>query len=140
MSGKAVSFFTYQARWELHEWHGQVKKAIIKKEQTKKEAAEKLRKEVYNALFYGRETVINFDTMIPSMKKDYDIAGTLPLKDMIFHRENLLADLNGPKSLLRPYEDVDKDGNKGNFLPRVDMFNIICLSNMSDPDCDDEII
>ena len=44
MSGKAVTFFTYQSKWELYEWHGQVKKAIIKKEQTKKEAAEHFRK------------------------------------------------------------------------------------------------
>ena len=73
------------------------------------------------------------------MKNDYDIKGVLPLKDMVFNRANFLADLKGPKTFLRPEEDVDPDGNKGNFIPK-DGFNIILLSNMSDSDCDDEII
>jgi len=77
--------------------------------------------------------------MVPAMKTDYDIAGTLPLKDMVFHRANFVTDLKGPKTFLRPEEDVDKDGNKGNYFMR-DEFNIIIHSNMSDPDCDDEII
>jgi len=97
------------------------------------------RKQIYNAAFYGKEAVFNFDTMVPAMKKDYDIKDVCPLKDMIFDRPKFVADLSGPKTFLRPEEDVDPDGNKGNFCYRKE-YNAILLSNMSDPDCDDEII
>jgi hypothetical protein len=139
MSGQASTFFTYQAKWEHFGWHGQVKKAVIKKEQTKKEAAEALRKAIYGSIFYGRELVIDNDTMVPALKTDYDIKDTLPLKDMIFHRANFVADLKGPKTFLRKDEDVDKDKNQGNFV-LDENFNLIMLSNMKDEDCDDEII
>ena len=77
--------------------------------------------------------------MVPAMKKDYDIKGTLPLKDMVFDRSKFVADLKGDKTFLRADENVDKDGNKGNYCFKEE-YNMILLSNMSDPDCDDEII
>ena len=139
MGGKAQTFFTYQAQWEYYSFHGQVKKAIIAKEQTKKEAAENFRGAVYKSVFYGNDLVVDCDTMVPSFKEDYDIKDVLPLKGMVFHRANFIADLKGPKTFLRATENVDKDGNKGNFC-LDEKFNIIINCNMADPDCDDEII
>ena len=84
---------------------------------------------------------MNFETMVPAMKKDYDIPGVLPLKDLIFDREKFMADMQGPKTFLRPEEDVDNDGNKGNFIfTHPENYNIVLLTNMEDPDYDDEVI
>ena len=80
--------------------------------------------------------VVHLDTMVPSMKTDYDIPGILPLKDMVFNRPALFENY---RQLLKGNEDVDKFNNKGLYT-MDDKFNMIILSNMEDPDCDDEII
>ena len=84
---------------------------------------------------HGRYLVLNLDTMVPTFS-DYDIKESSPLKDYFFHRANLFEKHKG---WLRPDEDKDLQGNKGLFAlnPR---FNLIILSNMTNPDCDDEII
>ena len=78
--------------------------------------------------------VWNFEGMVPEMA-NYD-GRDLPLKDMIFQRENLLQNY---KTLLKPGENFDINKIVNNFNIRND-FNIVLLADMSDPDTDDEII
>ena len=83
----------------------------------------------------GRRLVIHLSTMVPTFG-DYDIKDVCPLKDHFFNRKN-----TGEKcrEWIKPDEDFDVHKNKG-FFECHKKFNIIILSNMSDPDCDDEII
>jgi len=90
--------------------------------------------------------VVDLDTMVPPIKTDYDIPGTLPLKSIILNRKELRNDFIHKKAegkmnfTLSESENVDKLDNKGCFHMEDENFNLIFLSNMSDPDCDDEII
>ena len=63
----------------------------------------------------------------------------LPLKEYVFDRKKFIADLKGEKKFLREDEDVDKDGHKGHFKMTAE-FQLILLSDMSDPDFDDELV
>ena len=87
MSGKLATFFSYnQGTFDLH---AEVKKCIIHKKQSKEDVQEIFRSQLVRAIKYNRNEdlswIINFDTMCPALKKDYD-SKTLPLKDMIFNR------------------------------------------------------
>ena len=77
--------------------------------------------------------------MVPSFKNDYDIPrDKMPLENLIFDRA-AFTDGENYKAILRDGEDVDDHGNVGMFRMHKD-FNIVILHNMSDPDCDDEIV
>ncbi len=54
MHGQAKPFFTYQAVWEMLEFHAEVKKAIIAKTQSKKDASDNLRRFLISNMAYGR--------------------------------------------------------------------------------------
>ena len=133
MHGQAATFFTYNA--QVFEFHAEVKKAIVHKTQSKEDAAEAFRKELVSAMKYGRPLVVHIKTMVPRFS-DYDMKGVLPLENHFFHRQNTF---DNAKQWLRPHEDKDIFGNEGNFHVNEN-FNLIILSNMTDPDCDDEII
>ena len=117
------------------EFHAEVKKAIVHKTQSKKDASENLRRTIISNMKYGRNLVLHLDTMVPRFS-DYDMKDACPLKDHFFHRANLFDHY---KEWLRPEEDVDEDGNKGMFHLNP-AFNLILLSNSTDPDCDDSIV
>ena len=117
------------------EFHAEVKKAIVAKIQTKKEASDNLRRFMISNMKYGRHLVLNLDTMVPTFS-EYDMKDACPMKDHFFHRANTYEH---HKKWLRPEEDKDVQGNKGLFRLNP-TFNLIILSNMTDPDCDDEII
>ena len=90
----------------------EVKYCIIAKKQTKLEVAEKTRAALVSSMKYGRQLVLNLKTMVPFLKRDYDIKGTLPLKEMIFDRPKLVE---GHRQLLKEGEDEDVAHNKGKF-------------------------
>ena len=71
--------------------------------------------------------------MVPTLA-DYN-SNSLPL-DHVFDREKTFQ---APKKIIKPDEDEDMHKNKGMFDIHQD-YNLIILSDMSDPDCDDEII
>ena len=79
---------------------------------------------------------VNLANMCPSLKKDYDIPGVLPLKDIVFDRPALMQRY---KELVRPDEDYDEDRNKGQYLIN-DHFTMVITSDMSDECCDDAIV
>ena len=54
----------------MHEAHAEVKRVIIAKKQTKEEASAILREKVLNDMRFGRQTVLNIETMV-LMWKDY---------------------------------------------------------------------
>ena len=62
----------------------------------------------------------------------------LPLENLIFDRA-AFTDGENYKAILKDEEDVDDNGNKGMYRMKKD-FSIVILHNMSDPDCDDEIV
>ncbi len=72
--------------------------------------------------------------MVPTLA-DYSSPNHLPL-DHVFNREKTFLT---PKKIIKPDEDEDMYKNKGLFDTHKD-YNLIILSDMSDPDCDDEII
>ena len=72
--------------------------------------------------------------MVPTLA-DYSSPNHLPL-DHVFSREQTFKN---PKKIIKPEEDEDQHKNKGLFDAHKE-FNLIILSDMSDPDCDDEII
>ena len=117
------------------EFHAEVKKAIVAKTQSKKDASNNLRRFLISNMKHGRHLVLNLDTMVPTFS-DYDLADACPLKDYFFHRANLFEKHKG---WLRPDEDKDIQGNPGLFALNP-KYNLIILSNMANPDCDDEII
>ena len=86
-------------------------------------------------MIQGRYLVLNIDNMAPIFS-DYDLADACPLENYFFHRNNLFEK---NKQWLRPEENKNEWGHNGQFTinPR---FNLIILSNMSDPSMDDEII
>ena len=133
MSGQAYTYFRYNT--EPFELHGWAKRCSIKKEISKEEVSEEFRRQLVNLMRVGNTLVVHLDTMVPQLKTQYDNA-ILPLKDMIFDRPKL--DQNY-KQLLKAGEDFDKYKNKGMYSMDND-FNMAILSNMSDPDYDDEIL
>ena len=139
MSGKAETFFEYGTNYLRYDFHGDVKKAIIKKSISKDEVAENLRTKIKHALKRGQLLVINCDTMVPAFKTDYNKPDKkVPLENLIFDRA-AFTDGENYKAILKDGEDVDDHGNVGMFMMKPD-FNIIILHNMSDMDCDDEIV
>jgi len=79
--------------------------------------------------------------MVPSFRNDYNKPDKkMPLENLIFDRPAFLDGTNY-KSILRDEEDYDNETppNKGCFIMKPD-FNIIILHDMSDADCDDEIV
>ena len=92
------------------------------------------------------DLVVDLNTMVPPIKEDYDIEGILPLKDIILNRKELRNDFINKKAkgemnfTLSKTENVDKLKNKGCFHMVDENFNIVFISNMSDPDYDDEIV
>ena len=85
------------------EFHAEVKKAIVAKTQSKKDASEVLRRYFLSNMLGGRYLVLNLDTMVPTFS-DYDLKDGCPLKDYFFHRNNLFEKHKG---WLRPNEDKD---------------------------------
>ena len=83
---------------------------------------------------HGRQLVLDFDTMVPTVA-DYDTADC-PIKELLFDKEKLFVDY---KKIVKESEDMDTQGNK-NLYALNPKFNLIIVSNMADPDCDDEII
>ena len=79
---------------------------------------------------------INLSTMAPSLKKDYDIPGVLPLKDIVFDRPALMERY---KEIVKPEEDYDEDRNKGRYLIN-EHFTMVIWTDMSDELCDDSIV
>ena len=139
MSGRAHTFFEYGQDYQLYDFHGDVKKAIIKKSITKDAAAENLRTKLMWAVRRGHMLVINCDTMVPSFKNDYNKPDAqLPLEHLVFDRA-AFTDSENYKAILKDGEDKDDHGNEGMYRMHKD-FNIVILHNMSDMDCDDEIV
>ena len=101
MHGQANTYFSYNA--QFFEFHGEVKKAIIAKKQSKQDAAEELRRQIISAMRCGRHLVIHLSTMVPTFS-DYDIKNVCPLKDHFFHRENVGEKV---REWIRPEEDHD---------------------------------
>ena len=89
MSNKAITYFSYQAG-DVFQLHAEAKKCSIKKEQTKEEVAEKMRQSLVFNMKRGYYWPVFMDTMVPFLKRDYDIPSILPLKDMIFDRKKLV--------------------------------------------------
>ena len=77
--------------------------------------------------------VINIDTMVPEFAK-YPI----DLQNLLFN-SNKMYDSDNYKSILKPDEDKDAQGNKGLYSMNPN-FQVIVLSNISDPDIDFKII
>jgi hypothetical protein len=50
-----------------------------------------------------------------------------------------MTDLKTEKKFLRADEDVDREGRSG-YFKMTDEFQIILLSDMTDPDFDDDLI
>ena len=90
-SGKAVTFFQYQAGG-LIQVHSKAKQHVIFKKQTKEDVSEAIRKDLVLAMKYGYQSVWNLDQMVPKMKEDYDNFDILPLDGFIFHRKTLLSE------------------------------------------------
>ena len=76
--------------------------------------------------------------MIPQIKKNYDNAKILPLKDLIFDREKFVKDY---KTMLYAGEDFDLETKKlaGCYLMKP-KFNLVILVNMEDPEYSDELL
>ena len=134
MSGKLPTFMTYAAEFELWDFGSQVKKVFITKTQKKEDVQELQRKFMVNKMRTGQQMVWFCETMVPTFS-DYDSAIS-PLKDLMFKRDKLQTDF---KTLVKPEEDHDIHNTKGCFAldPK---FSQIVLCDMSDPDCDDEIV
>jgi|TARA_B110000305_G_scaffold167667_1_gene185320 hypothetical protein len=71
-------------------FHGEVKKVLIQKTQQPKDVSEALRKWFVSNMKHGRQLVLDFDTMVPTIA-DYDTADC-PIKDLMFDKEKLFAD------------------------------------------------
>ena len=83
-SGKAATFFQYQISYELFNFHGYVKKAVVPpKKLTHEDCAEAFRKKLVHCMKEGKVLVVYLDTMVPQIKKDHDIKEILPLSDLI---------------------------------------------------------
>ena len=137
MSGKCETFFKYMIDdWELFQFGAEVKHAIVAKKQTKLDVAEHCRASLVLSMKYGKQLVINLKSTVPFLKRDYDVKGTLPLKDMVFDRPKLVEN---HRQLLRDGEDEDRNKNKGRYVMDPE-FNIIVLSDISDPLDEDETI
>ena len=67
MTGQAATFFSYQTRFMLYDFHADAKRVIVQKTQTPAEATENFRKHVKLDVASGRMTVVNFETMCPKM-------------------------------------------------------------------------
>ena len=83
----------------------------------------------------GRHLVLNIAKMVPRFS-DYDIKDVCPMKDHFFSRQQTETNV---RDWIRPSEDIDIHGNKGYFSCHP-KYNMIILSDMTSPDCDDEII
>ena len=135
MSGQANTFFEYQQVWMLMEAHGLFKSCSIAKKMTAEEVSDKIRSRIVLEAKYGRQLVLNLDTMVPQIKSQYDNA-TLPLTELILDRPKYDANF---KKILTAGEDTDVHENPGLYVLN-DKFNLIFLTNMSDPDFDDEMV
>ena len=135
MSGQAATFFKYSGPL-VSQFHGECKKVIVEKSQTKKEAAAALRKDLLHTMRHGRTCVINLDTMICPLKSEYQYPHVLPLEKLIFDRPRLLSRF---KFLIKKEEDFNMLEEKGKFEIR-DKFNIIILKNSRNKDCDDHFV
>ena len=80
--------------------------------------------------------VINMNEM--NAKKDFYTASPLALESG-FDPEFMKKDKQDFKKLLKPEEDVDRDGNKGNFLIGKN-FGLQFVCNISDEVMDDEVV
>jgi capsule polysaccharide modification protein KpsS len=71
-TGKMVDSFKYNNYVVLHEVHGEIKRVIISKKQTKEEATQNIREKILNDMRIGRQSVLNIETMV-AMWKDYGL-------------------------------------------------------------------
>lgn len=130
MSGNANLFMTYQDKFELFEF-GKEDLGVTMNPQTLEDAQEKTRAAMVKKMRTGGSFVFHMGKMVPEMSK-YD-SKTLPLKDLIFKRDEMWAHYN---TIVKQNEDVDQAGNKGMFSMHSD-FAMGVLFNMADPDTDD---
>jgi hypothetical protein len=134
MHGQCHSFMTYSDKWVPFEFGSQVKKCDIQKTQSHADASEAIRKSLVFHMNRGTHWTLHVEKMIPMFEK-YN-GDNLPLKDFIFKREKLFSDY---KTLLKPGEDKDLQGNAGMYNMHKD-FNIVMLADAKDEDYDDEIL
>ena len=109
-TGDAAEFFYhYEHAWELYDFHKHVYKAMTKPNQwSHRDAAEELRKQIVKALKFGKQLVIDLDSMCPQIKRDHDYKSILPLSDFILKsRSGLIEDSKKNKRIIKPEEDKD---------------------------------
>ena len=149
ISGQVATFASYQAGTMLNmDYCDDVKKTIVAKSQTIEESAEKLRSNIKlcmggaHDLPIGKVLVINMNEM--NAKADFYKHPNFPLESAFdpefMKRGDGLKDGEATwKKLLKPEEDIDKDGNKGMFMMK-EGFGMAFVSNISDEVMDDEVI
>ena len=134
MHGNTHQFMNYSKQYKPYEFGSDVKKCIIQKTQSFEDAQENVRKSLVFNMLRGYTWVMNVEKFVPDFPK-YD-SKLLPLKDMVFKREALMA---GYKKLLAAGEDKDLQNNVGMYEMHPD-FNLCVMQDMSDPMMDDEIV
>ena len=128
MTGKMITGFQYNQYVNLTEAHGEIKKVIIQKSQSKDEAATNLRKAILQDMRQGQQTVLHIDTMVAQWK-DY---GLKPF----FDYDKCYAEI---MTIIKPEENHDKHNNKDMFAINPD-WGIIVLFNNSGEFSDDETV
>ena len=128
VSGKCITSLNYNQYVGVCEAHGEIKKVIIAKKQSKGEAAANLRKAILADMRHGRQTVMHIDTMVAQWK-DYAVKP-------FFDFDKCQADI---KTIITPDEDHDMHNNPKMFEISKD-WNIIILFNNSGEFSDDETV
>ena len=129
MNGKLMTALAYNQYVSCVTAHGEFKKVLVQKSQSKAEAGAEIRKQILSSIRHGTQTVLDIDTMV-AIWKDYD-----ELKPF-FDYDNFMANW---KTIIKPEENFDKHNNKDFFEP-TDQWNIIIYFNNSGEFSDDETV
>ena len=127
-NGKTIISLNYNQYVGVTEAHGEIKKVIIAKKQSKAEAGAALRKAILADMRHGRQSVMHIDTMVAQWK-DYDVKP-------FFDFDKCQADI---KNIITADEDHDMHNNPKMFSISPD-WNIIVLFNNSGEYSDDETV
>ena len=122
-TAKADMYFSYKATLvEFQKEHV----ACAMREQTKREACEKLRKQLVHCMRVGDRLVIFLDKCLPNFQSDYNFPpDTWPSHDIFNFEKWRTNDLY--MSVVKSEEDHDVNNNRGQYFMH-DFFQIVVLA------------